>query len=299
MFDFRLKVFYVVANRLSFTKAAEELFISQPAVSKHIHEIEVFYKTKIFERNGIKIKLTQAGVLLLKHTEELLNIHRNIDFVLAALSENVKGILKIGASTTIANYVLPKYLASFRQKFPDVTISIISNNTETIENLLVESKIDIALVEGRVKRQYINYIPFAKDEIVLCTSSTNSTLRKETISLKDLQKIPMVLREPGSGSLEVITSALKSVGVSISGINMDIELESTESIKSYLLSSHSFAFLSVHSVLKELKSGELKIVDVKGLDIQRSFCFITQKGDEHRLKEVFVKHLFSDKFSLE
>ena len=298
MFDFRLKVFYVVAKRLNFTRAAEELFISQPAVSKHIHEIEVFHKTKIFERSGAKIKLTQAGVLLLKYTEELLNIHRNIDFELAALSANVKGILKIGASTTIANYVLPKYLASFRQKFPDVTVSMIANNTETIENLLVENKIDIALVEGQVKRQYINYVPFVKDEIVLCTSSTNQTSKKVSLSLNDLQKILMVFREPGSGSLEVITSALKNADINISSLNIDMEFESTESIKSYLLSSNVYAFLSIHSILKELKSGELKIIDVKGLDIQRWFYFITQKGDESHLKEVFIKHLISNKLSL-
>lgn len=298
MFDFRLKVFYIVAKRLNFTRAAEELFITQPAVTKHIQEIEAFYKTKLFDRNGTKIKITQAGNILLKHAEALINIHRNIDFELAALAKNIKGTLRIGASTTIAQYFLPKYLASFRQQFPDITISLKSNNTEAIENLLIENKIDLGLVEGQYKRPHIKYTPFVQDEIVLCTSSSNPLAKKAVISLNELQKLPLVLREPGSGSLEVVAAALKNAGLSLSQLNRDLELESAESIKAYLLNTNAFAFLSIHAILKELKSGELKIIDVKGLDITRVFYFITQQGDTLDLQETFIKHLSSYNFKL-
>lgn len=298
MFDFRLKVFYIVARRLNFTKAAEELFITQPAVSKHIHEIEAFYKTKLFDRNGTKIKITQAGSILLKHIEELLNIHRNIDFELSALAKHVKGSLRIGASTTVAHYFLPKYLASFRQQFPDIKVSLTSNNTEAIENLLIENKIDLGLVEGQSKRPHIKYTPFIKDEIVLCTSSNNPMAKKPLITLNELQKLPIILREPGSGSLEVVASALKHVGMNLSQLSKDMELESTESIKAYLLHSGAFAFLSIHAILKELKSGELKVIDIKGLDIARAFYFINQQGDANDLLEIFVKHLSSYNFKL-
>jgi len=298
MFDFRLKVFYIVAKRLNFTRAAEELFITQPAVTKHIQEIEGFYKTKLFDRNGTKIKITQAGNILLKHAEALINIHRNIDFELAALAKNLKGTLRLGASTTIAQYFLPKYLASFRQQFPDITISLKSNNTEAIENLLIENKIDLGLVEGQSKRAHIKYTPFVQDELVLCTSSINPVAKKAVISLSELQKLPLVLREPGSGSLEVVTAALKNAGLSLSQLNRDLELESAESIKAYLLNTNSFAFLSIHAILKELKSGELKVIDIKGLDITRVFYFITQQGDTLDLQETFIKHLASYNFKL-
>jgi len=298
MFDFRLKVFYIVAKRLNFTRAAEELFITQPAVTKHIQEIEGFYKTKLFDRNGTKIKITQAGNILLKHAEALINIHRNIDFELAALAKNLKGTLRLGASTTIAQYFLPKYLASFRQQFPDITISLKSNNTEAIENLLIENKIDLGLVEGQSKRAHIKYTPFVQDELVLCTSSINPVAKKAVISLSELQKLPLVLREPGSGSLEVVAAALKNAGLSLSQLNRDLELESAESIKAYLLNTNSFAFLSIHAILKELKSGELKVIDIKGLDITRVFYFITQQGDTLDLQETFIKHLASYNFKL-
>lgn len=298
MFDFRLKVFHTVAKRLNFTKAAEELFITQPAVTKHIQEIEAFYQCKLFERNGTKIKLTTAGITLLNYTENIFNTYRDIEFGLAALNENVKGSMKLGASTTVAQYVLPKYLAQFKQKFPDIHIELTDGNTEHIENLLTEDKIDLGIVEGQSKRQHIKYTPFIKDEIVLCTSITNKSVKKPIVTLLELQKLPLIVREQGSGSLEVIVAALKKVNIKFSRLNIEMVLESSESIKSYLPHSNAFAFLSFHSIFKELKNNELKIVDVKDLGIERYFYFITQQGGTHHLKELFLKFMQGNNFKL-
>lgn len=298
MSDFRLKVFYTVAKRLNFTKAAEELFISQPAVTKHIQEIESFYKCKLFERNGTKIKLTAAGETLFKHAENILNIYRDIEFDLAALNERVKGAIKIGASTTVAQYVLPQYLALFKKRFPEIHIELTDGNTEHIENLLADNKIDLGIVEGQSRRQNIKYTPFIKDEIVLCTNITNKTIKKQTIGLSELQKLPLVVREQGSGSLEVIISALKNAKVKFSQLNIELILESSESIKSYLLHSNAFAFLSVHSVFKELKNNELKIIDIKDLNIERYFYFIIQQGGSNHLQELFLKFMSRNNLKL-
>jgi len=298
MFDFRLKVFHTAAKRLNFTKAAEELFITQPAVTKHIQEIENFYKCKLFERTGTKIKLTVAGETLLHHTENIFNTYRDIEFDLAALNESVKGSVKLGASTTVAQYVLPKHLALFKQKFPEIHIELTDGNTEHIENLLADNKIDLGIVEGKSKRQNIKYIPFIKDEIVLCTSIANKAIKKPAIELSELQKLPLVVREQGSGSLEVIVSALKNVNVKFSQLNIELILESSESIKSYLLYSNAFAFLSVHSIFKELKNNELKIIDIKDLNIERYFYFIIQQGGSNHLQELFLKFMNRDNFRL-
>lgn len=294
MFDFRLKVFHTVAKRLNFTKAAEELFITQPAVTKHIHEIESFYKCKLFERNGTKIKLTAAGITLLNHTENIFRIYREVEFDLAAGNENAKGSIKLGASTTVAQYVLPKYLALFKQKFPDIHIELTDGNTEYIENLLAENKIDLGIVEGQSRRQQIKYTKFLKDEMVLCTSNANKAVKKSTITLNELQKLPLIIREQGSGSLEVVAAALKKADVKLPQLKVEMVLESTEGIKTYLLHSNTFAFLSVHSIFSELKSSELKIIDVEKLSIERYFYFITQQGDTHPLKELFLRFLQSN-----
>jgi DNA-binding transcriptional LysR family regulator len=298
MFDFRLKVFYTVARRLNFTKAAEELFITQPAVTKHIHEIETYYKTQLFHRNGTKIKLTPAGTALLEHAEQLFNIYRNIEFGLAAINENVKGVIRVGASTTVAQYVLPKYLASFKQKFPDIKIELTTNNTEHIENALIANKIDFGIIEGQSKRSQLKYATFLKDEIVLCTRTGNSFIKKQSISLASLTNLPLLIREQGSGSQEVIAAALKKAGIKVSQLKIEMVLESTESIKSYLCNSDCFAFLSIHSVLKELKTNELTIIDIKDLSIERAFYFVKQQGDNQHLTELFMKFISSDNFKL-
>lgn len=293
MYDFRLKVFYVVAKRLNFTKAANELFISQPAVSKHIHEIEEHYHVKLFNRNGTRIKLTQAGTVLFQQVEQLMDIYRNIDTEIAALSNPSKGTLRIGASTTVAQYYLPRHLASFKEKFPDVQLSLIQDNTETIENLLSENKIDVGIVEGYSKRQSLKYTCIVQDEMVLCTQTGNHRVKKSVITTEELKKLPVILRESGSGSLEVLASALKANEVNLSELTKEIELQSTESIKSYLLHSNTYAFLSIHAVFKELKDDQLKIIDIKGVNIERCFYFVVNQGDLHNLSELLFRHLAS------
>ncbi|MHC5202610.1 LysR substrate-binding domain-containing protein [Myroides sp. LJL119] len=291
MLDFRLKVFYVVAQRLNFTKAAEELFISQPAVSKHIHELESLYNCKFFQRKGSRIKLTTAGEVLLKYTEDIFNIHKQIELELSALNKDVKGVLQIGASTTVAQYFIPAYLASFKQRFPDIRISLSVNNTENIENLVLQNKINLAIVEGHSKRKDLKYVPIYKDEIVLCTKSTNPNAVKAIISKQDLLELPLVIRESGSGSREVLMAKLKQLGVVVSDLKIDIEFESTESIKSYLLNSNSYAFVSINSIFNELKTGVLKIIDINEIEIERFFYLITQQGDISALNDLFLRHL--------
>ena len=151
MFDFRLKVFYTVAKRLNFTKAAEELFITQPAVSKHIQEIENHFRIRLFERNGSKIKLTKAGGVLLHYCNQIFGIYSTLEFELNSFTETHKGILRIGASTTIAQYLLPPILADFHKRYSEIQISLIISNTEQIENALKNNEIDFGIVEGQAK----------------------------------------------------------------------------------------------------------------------------------------------------
>lgn len=289
IFDFRLQVFHTVARRLSFTKAAEELYITQPAVTKHIHELEHHFKLKFFQRSGNKIYLTPAGKTMLQHTETLLAGYRNLEFDMNALASQHSGKLRIGASTTVAQYVLPPILASFRQKFKDVALTLTSGNTEQIENALLGNEIDVGIIEGRSKSKSLQYTPFLRDEIVLVTSVHHPACRKETIKPDELKALPLLLREPGSGTLEVIAHALKTIGLKISELNVELQLNSTESIKSYLLHSPCAAFVSIHAVLKELQSTEYRIIDVKGLTIERPFYVIQPHGPSSSLPELFTR----------
>lgn len=289
MFDFRLQVFNTVAKRLNFTKAAEELFITQPAVTKHIQEIENHFKVKLFERNGTKIKLTPAGETLLQHTDQLFTVYRNMEFELNTFTQQHTGKLRIGASTTVAQYVLPPVLAAFHKKFKDIKVTLAINNTEQIEKALQNKNIDLGIIEGQSKNNLFKYTEFVKDELVLVASINHPLAKKEIIKPEELLKIPLLLREPGSGTLEVVAHALKPLGIKISQLQNEMQLGSTESMKLYLLNSNAMAFLSIHSILKELQNKECCIIDVKGLNIERHFYFIQQHGQVEALPDLFMK----------
>lgn len=298
MFDFRLQVFHTVARRLSFTKAAEELYITQPAVTKHIREIETHFKLQLFERKGTRIKLTPAGETLLNYTEELFSVYRNLEFEMNGFTQRHSGKLRIGASTTVAQYVLPPVLAAFHQKFTDIKVSLITNNTEQIEQALQNKSIDLGIIEGQSKNALFRYTEFIKDEIVLVANANHPLAKKQLIKPEELLKIPLLLREPGSGTLEVLAHALKPLGIKISQLQKEMQLGSTESMKLYLLNSNAMAFLSVHSILKELQNKACTIVDVKGLSIQRNFNFIQLHGQPETLPDLFMKFARHYKWTL-
>ncbi len=296
MFDFRLKVFDTVAKRLNFTKAANELNITQPAVTKHIKEIELNLNIKLFERNGTKIKLTKAGEILLKYTEEIFSVYQKMEFEIGQLQEKQKGTLRLGASTTIAQYVLPPILAEFRKRFPEIQLSLVIQNSEKIEDLLANQKIDIGLIEAQIKNRTFHYFPFMKDEIVLVSRQNHSISTKNNIKLDDLKNIPLVFREPGSGTLETIDLALKSKNIKLNELNIEIQLGSIESIKSYVLHSDALAFLSIQSILQELKNQTLTIIDIKNLVIERNFNFIIPEGEQSKLVNLFID--FCNRYNL-
>lgn len=289
--DFRLKVFYTVALRLNFTKAATELYITQPAVSKHIQELEETYKTKLFERNGSKIALTPAGKILLKYTKSIFDIYREIDFEMSSFNAERQGLLRLGASTTISQYIISPVLASFHQKQKDIKVNLLNGNTEQIETALINKEIEIGIVEGQSKNQSIKYIPFLKDELVLVCNSNNPFVKQNEISVSDLKSMKFITRERGSGTLEVIEFALKKAGLKFSDLQIEMQLGSTESIKSYLLNSDCFAFMSIHAVSKELKNKELIVLDVEKLSVERYFYIITLQGKSDSLSELFIQNL--------
>ena len=178
IFDFRLKVFHTVAQRLSFTRAAAELFITQPAVTKHIKELEHQLNVQLFKRNGSSISLTNAGKILLQYAEKISQLYAELETELAQLNDMESGVLHIGGSTTVAQTILPKILALFKKTYPAVNFTFIQANTDVITQLVLGEKIDIAIVEGAAHYPQIAYAPFAKDEIVLVTRANNQLAKK-------------------------------------------------------------------------------------------------------------------------
>lgn len=290
MFDYRLKVFYTVANRLSFTKAANELNISQPAVTKHIKEIENQLNTKLFNRNGTTIQITESGKILMAYAEKIRNLSRDLDFDISQLNKEQKGKLKIGASTTIAHYILPEILAKFNSYYKDINIELIIRNSEDISTLLKNEKIDLGIVEGESQSSYFNYEIFKPDEIVLVCKADHPLVNKN-FKLKDLYTIDLVSREQGSGTQEFIRNQLKKKAIDLKQLNIAMNLGSSESIKNYLLHSEAMAFVSISTVVQELKNNQLSVIDIKNFSIDRNFHFITLKGEQSEVINLFLKFI--------
>lgn len=290
MFDYRLKVFHTVASRSSFTKASEELNISQPAVTKHIKEIENQLNTKLFDRKGTTIQLTQSGKVLFEYAERVRNIFRDLEFEINQINQQHKGKLIIGASTTVAQYILPEILAKFNSYYKDIKIELVTHNTEIISDLLKEGKIDLGIIEGESQSNYFEYQTFKADEIVL-VAKANHSLANKILNLKDLYNLELIFREQGSGSLEFIQNRLKEKGISLDQLNIVMQLGSSESIKNYLLHSNSLAFLSISTVLNELKNNQLSIIDIKNFSIERNFHYILPKGEQSELIRLFLKFM--------
>ncbi|MEM0519612.1 MULTISPECIES: LysR family transcriptional regulator [Aequorivita] len=292
--DFRLKVFKMVAEQLSFTKASKLLFISQPAVTKHINELEKQYGKPLFNRHGNSITLTADGEILLDYASKIIELYIKLEQELIDSQKELPKKISLAASTTIAQYILPSLLSKFKSVYPHTAISLINQNSERIEALVLQKKTDLGLSEGTTHNPTLHYEAFIKDEIVLATRIANTNLKSDDISLEELARLPIVIRESGSGTLNIIENALKEKGLRFQKMNIQIQLGSTESIKNYLQSSNAYAFLSIHSIAKELKNHSFKIVDVKALRIERTFQFVSLHGDydktAERLKNFFITH---------
>jgi DNA-binding transcriptional LysR family regulator len=289
IFDFRLKVFQTVAQKLSFTKAAAELFITQPAITKHIKGLEQQLNTQLFRRNGNTITLTPAGKILLHYAEKVFQTYAEMETELAQLSNIAAGTLHIGASTTVAQTILPRLLALFKKTYPAINFTFVQANTDVITQMILADKIDVAIVEGAGHYPQLAYAPFAKDEIVLVTAANNRLSKKSEITPRQLLNIPLVLREAGSGTLDVIFNALSGAGINPKDLKIEIQLESSIAIKQYLLHSETATFLSIRSVFSELKYNELTVIDIKGLQIFRTFQFIQLHGKHAKLTELFKR----------
>ena len=288
MDDFRLRVFITAARTLSFTRTAEHLCISQPAVSKHVGELESRYGLQLFTRRGSRLELTEAGRTLLASAERVADDYRRLEYEMSLCTGQTEGELRLGASTTIAQYLLPPILARFTTRFPKVRVSLLSGNSGQVEQALGDHAVDLGLVESVSRRQGLHYTPFRADELVLVARPGGKYARTESVTPEALCRIPLVLRENGSGTLEVIIAALADRGIRLSQLNVVLRLGSTEGIKGFVRHSDAMAIVSAFSVVDELRSGALRIVDLEGLTLLRDFVFVHNEAHPARLVRQFL-----------
>jgi DNA-binding transcriptional LysR family regulator len=273
--NFRLKVFRTVAQHSSFRKAAEQLFITQPAVTLQIKALEEDLGVRLFDRRGNQIFLTAQGTRLLGHAKQMEALVAEAERDLAEGEGQLSGELALGASTTIAQYVLPRLIGPFLLENPRVRLSLQSGNTEQIARLLMDGAIALGLIEGPARHREVRTEPFMEDEMVLI-APVNAEMDRFTRDR--LRSTNLVMREQGSGSRRVIEMALGKVGIKSKHFATVMNLDSSEAIKSAVEAGLGVGFVSRWAIAKELELGILKIVEVPGLRVTRSFTLARPSG---------------------
>ncbi len=276
MQDFRLKVFRTVAEKLNFTSAAEALFLTQPAVTLQIKTLEEDLGMKLFDRSHGKVRLTEAGELLVGYAKQIADLYHEAETALGSLIGEDRGRLAIGASTTIAQYILPPLISNFLSKNPKIEFSMISANTENIVKALDTNEINLGLVEGPTGRINLKAEPFLEDEIVVIAAANHEWALHDNliIDVDQLAKIPLIFRERGSGTRQVVENALKKGGLKLAELNIVMELDSTEAIKSVVEANLGIGFVSRFGLTREIELKTLKIIKINNLEITRRLQFI-------------------------
>ena len=293
--NFRIVVFRTVAEQLSFRKAAEELYLTQPAVSLQIKALEEELGVQVFDRAGAQITLTQAGTILLRYAKQVNSLFVQVEREIVALTGDHAGQLALGASTTIAQYVLPRLLGEFCKEHPRVHPTLISGNTEHIVDAVEKQKIELGFIEGPVRSRAVKTKPFLEDDLLLIVPAAHEWAELESISSAEIASAPLLMRERGSGTRRVVEMALERQGLKQKSLRIVMELDSTEAIKSAVEAGLGVGFVSRWAMAKDLRLGtHFKIVEVTGLRIKRDFSIAYASAVEpHGLADEFRRFLFA------
>jgi len=276
MADRRLQVFHTVARLLSFTKAAESLHMTQPAVTFQVRQLEEYFKTRLFDRTHNRISLTDAGVRVYEYADKIFELYTEMDNAVRGMTGEISGVLIMGASTTIAEYMLPALLGDFKHKYPDVNVHLKVSNTEGIVSMVENNDIDLGVVEAPVMNKNLVVEECRKDRLVAIVPPKHMLAGEQQIKLKDLLDHAYIAREEGSGTREVIQEYVSSVGMKPGDVHVAMELGSPEAIKGAVEASMGVSIVSEVTIHKELQLGTLVALELNP-PLERPFSFVHQK----------------------
>jgi DNA-binding transcriptional LysR family regulator len=277
-----LLVFHEVAKHRSFSKAAEELFISQPAVTKHIKELERKVGMGLIQRRRGGFALTEVGKILFKYTHKISSHLMDIENLLEDLKKDHQGILKIGTTESYSKGLMPKLLSGFQASCPFMKIALDVGNSEEIEKSLLVYKNDLVLIAVTKKTSRFESIPFLKEELVLIVSPNHPLVKRKTVSLKELERYPLIIRAKGSTTRRIILQAFKEVGIHPSLL---IEAGSSEFIKQWVSEGKGVSIIVKRTVEDEERRKIIKTIPLlEKLYLQVAFLYLKEEKSNPAIK---------------
>ena len=291
MNDFRLTVFCSVAHNMSFTKAAHELGITQPAVSHHIQELEHELGMSLFDRQASGVQLTEAGSLLLHHAYKILECYRQLDFDIRLHGRGHGGVLRLGATTTIAQYILPSCMASFVSKYKNIKVSLIEGSSVEIEEAVAEGRIDLGMVEQPSRRQSLRYTPFMQDELLLVASARGNRVLHNVVTIDQLVALPLVLGDETTDSYKAVEQFFAMRQVPVSRLNVEMRINGNEAVKRYIAHADCMAFVSEQAFRHDAHVAEYKVVEIEGGRLVRQCSYVRDKVATKDVVRDFIDYM--------
>jgi DNA-binding transcriptional LysR family regulator len=269
-------VFHTVARLLSFTKAAEALHMTQPAVTFQVRQLEEHFNTRLFDRTHNRISLTEAGRKVFSYADRIFELYSEMENLVREITGEISGALTIGASTTIAEYMLPTLLGDFKERYPDVTIHLKVSNTEGIVSMVENNTIDLGVVEAPVANKNLVVESCKRDQLVAIVPPHHPVAKLEKVDFSHLLEYPFICREEGSGTREVIGDYLCQQLECNASLKVAMELGSPEAVKGAVEAGMGVSVVSRATIQKELRLGTLVAVNLDP-PLDRPFSFVHQK----------------------
>lgn len=287
--DQQLQVFVTVVEMGNFSRAAEKLHMTQPAVSQYIQSLERTMGIKLLERNNKFVRLNQAGEIVYHHAKEILGLYTKMHYLIDDLTSKTSGPLSIGASYTFGEYVLPQVIAKMHEKYPLITPSIMIGNTKEVAKLVLEHQLDVGIIEGDFQDKHLTIEPFAEDYMYLIASPKHRLIQKNgEINICELEEEMWIVRENGSGTREVTEKMFRMCNINP---KKKLEFGSTQIIKESVEAGLGISLLSYWAVRKECSNGSLRIIKIKQLPIRRKFSIVLRSPFQTKALSVFLELL--------
>lgn len=286
--DVRLATFITVAKTKNFTRAASILNMTQPAISQQIKFLEEYYRVPLFNKKKKNMELTEEGKLLLKYALEMDRLSRRVKAEL----ENQSGIIKkynLGATLTIGGYVLPVLIGQFKSAHPNIELTLQVENTETIIKKLYSGEIDLGIIEGPFDREKVNYVKFKDDELVLAVAKQHPFARKKWVSMEEVLRDRLILREKGSGTRQVFEYYLQQAGYELDDSAIYMEIGDITAIISLVELNLGCTIISREVLRQSLKNRTIRIIPIKGFRFLREFNFIFLSEADQGFIDGFIR----------
>jgi DNA-binding transcriptional LysR family regulator len=291
----QLRILKAIAAEGSFKRAADSLYVSQPAVSLQVQNLERQLDVPLFDRGGRRAQLTEAGHLLLSYGEKILTLCQETCRAIEDLQNLQGGTLIVGASQTTGTYLLPRMIGMFRQKYPDVSVQLHVHSTRRTAWSVANGQVDLAIIGGEVPaelQESLDVIPYAEDELALILPSVHSFATMDKIAKEDLYKLQFIALDSQSTIRKVIDQVLTRCGIDPKRLKVEMELNSIEAIKNAVQSGLGAAFVSLSAIEKELQIGMIHRAPIEDVVIQRMLSVIVNPS-RYRSKaaEAFCKEI--------